>query len=250
MVGRELAHSLSPEIWSGLFNALPDTASVRRSYSLFPLPEIAGVRELVATHPDLRGFNVTIPYKEDVLLLLDGLTAEARAIQAVNTVRVDRRNGEPRLIGHNTDAPGFLSALRRTLGIRPLPEKALVLGTGGAAKAVVYALRSHGVTVTAVSRRPTGDNCIGYDALTGEVMAQHSLIVNATPLGMSPHTDTAPDIPYDLIGPGHVLFDLVYNHAVTRFMEQGSARGAVVSNGMSMLREQAREALRFFIKTS
>lgn len=244
LIGRELGHSRSPQIWSGLFAALPDAASVHRRYDLFPLPSITALPSLIAGHPFLRGFNVTIPYKETVLPYLNALTEEARDIGAVNTVLIDRSGSQPRLIGHNTDACGFLMALRKAIAPRLIPAGAAILGTGGAAKAVSCALTATGTDVVCVSRNPAGEHQIGYDRLA-ERMPE--LIVNATPLGMYPDTDSLPPIPYGLITSRHILFDLVYNPARTRFMEQGEARGAIVANGLEMLHEQAREALRFFL---
>ncbi len=247
LIGRKLEHSRSPQIWEELFAALPDAVSVSRRYTLLPLPSIAALPALIAARPSLRGFNVTIPYKEAILPYLADTTDQARAIGAVNTVLVDRSGRQPRLIGHNTDAKGFLMALRQAVGSRPLPAKALLLGTGGAAKAVLYALTGIGTDVMVVSRTPAAQHRMGYEELSGQIMADRQLIVNATPVGMSPDINSAPPIPYEHISPDHILFDLVYNPPQTRFMASGNAKGAIVTNGLLMLREQAREALRFFL---
>lgn len=244
LIGRELGHSRSPQIWGKLFATLPDAASVRRQYTLFPLPSIAALPGLIAGHPHLRGFNVTIPYKQAILPYLSEITEQARGIGAVNTVLIDRSGSQPRLIGHNTDACGFLMALRKAIAPRSIPAEVVVLGTGGAAKAVSYALTSTGADVVCVSRNPTGAHQIGYDVLTKRLP---ELIVNATPLGMYPDIYSCPPIAYGVITSRHILFDLVYNPVRTRFMEQGEARGALVANGLEMLHEQAREALRFFL---
>lgn len=246
LIGRELGHSLSPQIWEHLFATLTDAASVARCYRLFPLSSIEQLPALIAARPHLRGINVTIPYKRTVIRFLSDLTEEAQAIGAVNTVLIDRSGNVPRLIGHNTDASGFIAALKRLTAGRRFPAKALVLGTGGAARAVRFALEREGTDVLSVSRTPAGPAQIGYVEISRDIMALRTLVVNATPAGMSPDCDNAPPIPYGMIGPDHILFDLVYNPPHTRFMEMGVARGALVTNGMQMLHQQAREALRFF----
>ncbi len=197
------------------------------------------------------GFNVTIPYKREVMAFLDEISEEARAIGAVNVV--DIREG--RLLGYNTDAFGFRAALEeRFPGF--LPERALVLGTGGAARAVCFALRQMGVSYGMVSRQPAevaaafegAEGIFSYEDLKPELVARSRLIVNTTPLGMHPHGESMPPIPYEALGAGHVLYDLIYNPAETLFLARGRAAGAKVLNGLRMLELQADASWRIWAK--
>lgn len=230
LIGRPLCHSRSAAYFKEKFarEGLNDC-----SYALYELEESDGIEALLDAHPDLCGFNVTIPYKQRIIPYLDALTTEAERIGAVNCVR--REGG--RLVGYNTDAIG----LRRSLGeflADELPRSALVLGTGGASLAVQYVLAELGIPFTLVSRDPARGNCT-YDELTGEAVAEHPLIVHATPVGTYPHCDEAPRIPYAYISPAHRLFDLVYNPPLTRFLEYGRRRGARIRNGEGMFVAQA-----------
>ena len=184
----------------------------------------------------LRGFNVTIPYKQAIVPYLSGLSDEARAIGAVNCVKITPEG----LTGYNTDAYGFRRSLLNLLGdVRP--EKALVLGTGGASKAVKYVLEQLGIAFDAVSR--DGKNgAYTYGDLSEEIVRAHRLIVNATPLGTFPNVEGCPVLPYEALGAGHFLFDLVYNPAVTEFLKRGAAQGAATRNGYDMLVGQAEKA--------
>ncbi|MDE6342980.1 MAG: shikimate dehydrogenase, partial [Muribaculaceae bacterium] len=217
-------------------------------YYLFPLPEITDFPHLIADHPDLVGLNVTIPYKVDVIPYLDGLSEEAEGIGAVNVIKIDRSKGEPILIGHNSDAYGFTESLKdvMTSGGRTLPAEgescpALVLGTGGASKAVVWSLRRLGFSPQYVGRKHRED-CLSYDELTREIVERAGVIVNATPLGMTPDVDSAPPFPYGYLDGSQTCFDLVYNPEDTLFMQLCRKQGCLVSNGLEMLRLQAEGA--------
>ena len=205
------------------------------SYHNFPLERIDLLPALLREHPDLCGFNVTIPYKEQVIPCLDQIDEEAVRIGAVNCVRVE--NGK--LTGYNADIYGFENSLLTFIGSeRPA---ALVLGSGGASKAVKYVLARLGMSYKEVSRTKRSDN-LTYGELTPQIMTDHRLIVNTTPLGTFPNTESAPDIPYELLSPRHFLFDLVYNPPLTRFLEWGRKQGASIQNGYDMLVGQAEKS--------
>lgn len=232
LIGYPLSHSFSEKYFAQKFEREGITGC---SYELFPLENIEDVRLLFEVQKDLRGLNVTIPYKESVIEYLDGLDPIAQKIGAVNCIRID----EIQRIGFNTDHAGFRDALKPLL-LRQ-HTRALVLGTGGASKAVLYALQELGITTTIVSRT-AGKYAISYADITAEMMRAHTLIINTTPLGMHPHVEDFPPLPYEHISPDHLLFDLIYNPAETVFMQKGRAQGAKVSNGYTMLQLQAEYA--------
>ncbi|MDE6498028.1 MAG: shikimate dehydrogenase [Muribaculaceae bacterium] len=231
LLGRRLGHSFSRAYFTDKFAR----EGIDAEYLNFELPCIDGLPDLLAQHPALRGFNVTIPYKQAVMPLLHSLDESALRVGAVNVVRVE---SDGSLRGYNTDAPAFATSLRHLIESRPKPARALVLGTGGASLAVTAALRRMDIEPQPVSRTP-GKGRLTYDDLTPEVMAAHGLVVNATPLGTFPQADEAPAIPYDAISPAHACFDLVYNPDPTLFMRLAAERGAAVCSGLEMLRLQA-----------
>ncbi len=230
LIGYPLGHSFSEKYFTEKFlrEGIADC-----QYVTLPIEHIELLPALIEERPSLCGLNVTIPYKEAVIPCLTRLDPTAEAIGAVNCIRI--LDGE--LIGYNTDAEGFRRSLLELIGeARP---RALVLGSGGAAKAVVYVLRSIGLDFSIVSR---ANSSITYDEVTDEVIASNKLIINATPLGMTPHVDTLPSLPYHALTPHHFLYDLVYNPAFTRFLQEGAARGAKTKNGEQMLAVQAEES--------
>ncbi len=231
LIGKTLKHSFSKSYFTEKFQK----EGIDAQYELYELADIAGLKDLLHD-PDLVGLNVTIPYKEQVLPYLNAVDPTAEAIGAVNTIRIERRGAEPFLTGFNTDFIGFTDSLKTML--KPYHQRALILGTGGASKAVRYALVQLGIEPTFVSRTPR-EGGLTYADLDEAVMTSHLLIVNCSPVGMFPHTDEAPDIPYDLLCDKHYLYDLVYNPLRTRFCELGEARGAAVQNGLAMLHGQA-----------
>lgn len=236
LIGRTLGHSFSRDFFSRKFAA----EHIDADYVNFELPDIGDFMELVAEAVDLCGLNVTIPYKELIIPYLNSVADAAGEIGAVNTIRVDYDgHGGITLTGHNTDCIGFSESIRPLL--RPDMKQALVLGTGGASKAVMYALRSLGIKPVQVSRT-AADGRLTYADLTPEVMASHTVIVNTTPLGMWPDVDSCPDIPYHLLTPDHLCYDVVYNPETTEFMKHAAAQGATVKNGLEMLRLQAEAA--------
>lgn len=201
-------------------------------YELYPMPSITGLPGLLETVPQLEGLNVTVPYKEQVKPFLDHITEAAEEVGAVNCIRI--RGG--RKTGYNTDVTGFKNTLVPLLGEKP--EKALILGTGGAAKAVAYVLKELDIAACFVSRRPSPGRYV-YAELTADVIKDHRLIVNASPVGTFPKEKEAPDIPYQFLDKRHLLYDLVYNPAETLFLRLGKQRGAAIKNGYDMLVGQA-----------
>lgn len=227
LIGKSLGHSFSAKFFNGKFKA----EQIDADYQLFEIEDVADIDRLIKEH-NLEGFNVTIPYKEAIIPHLDGLTKEAHDIGAVNCVVI--KNGQK--IGHNTDLTGIEASLH-WLDIDSMP-KALILGTGGASKAVQYALKRRGIEFMVVSRtEDRGD--ITYNNLTPEIIAEHKLIINTTPVGMFPDVENAPTIDYSAISAEHRLFDLVYNPAKTQFLTRGEERGAKTMGGMLMLQTQA-----------
>lgn len=233
LIGYPLSHSFSQKFFTEKFQreGIRDCA-----YENFPLPSIDALRDVLTQHPDLAGLNVTIPYKELVLPFLHHQNEVVKAIGACNCIRIDKGQ----LTGFNTDVIGFETSLREFL--HPHHQKALVLGTGGAAKAIHYVLQKLGIEFIEVSRNAQHARKISYDQLTPEIIASHTLIVNTTPLGMYPNVEECPKIPYEAITPQHYLFDLVYNPAKTLFLQKGEERDAVIKNGYDMLVIQAEES--------
>ncbi|MES2386409.1 MAG: shikimate dehydrogenase [Bacteroidota bacterium] len=240
LIGRPLGHSFSRLYFTSKFEreGISDAG-----YQLFELPEIGAFPGLLNQIPNLAGLNVTIPYKQQVIPFLNGLDASAQLAGAVNVIKFTEDNG---LIGYNSDMFGFLLSLQEQPAFPKLNNKALILGSGGGSKAVKAALGSVGFNYTTVTRNQvSGSNneaLLLYSALSPEIVAAHSLIVNCTPLGMHPDVSSAPEIPYEALGPGHLLFDLVYNPPVTEFMKRGLAMGASAVNGQRMLELQAEKA--------
>ena len=226
IIGNPLIHSFSAKYFNEKFTR----EHIDAEYSLYPLNELTNerVNELLDT---LDGFNVTFPYKEAIIPYLDRLDETAQAIGAVNVVY--------KRVGYNTDYAGFIVSLRPLL--RPFDRQALVLGTGGASKAVCYGLQQLGITPTLVSRTPK-EGQLGYEALHKAVMEQHTIIINCTPLGMFPEVNSCPPIPYEHLTPRHLLYDCVYNPEETLFLRRGKAQGASIQNGKEMLIGQAKEA--------
>ncbi len=236
LIGYPLGHSFSRRFFNEEF--FPEHG-IEAEYLNFEIPEAEGLLEVVRTHPLLRGLNCTIPHKQAIIPLLDEISPEAREIGAVNVIRI--RDG--RLKGFNSDIIGFMDSLRPLL--RPHHRRALVLGSGGASKAVWAGLLRLGLEPMQVSRK-AGDGVLSYEMLTPEVMADCTVVVNCSPVGMFPHVDKCPAIPYELLSGRHLLYDLVYNPLDTLFMQRGRERGATVKNGLEMLRLQALASWKFW----
>lgn len=234
LIGRNISYSFSRTYFNAKFKNL---GLEDYSYENFDLDSIAEIEQRIIPYLDeIGGLNVTIPYKEEIIPYLDEIDQEAEAIGAVNTIKVLPGN---KLKGFNTDAYGFEQALRAKLtgGER----RALVLGTGGASKAIVFVLQKLGMDFTMVSRAG-GEQRISYDELDGTLIGGYDVLINCTPLGTYPNVAQRPPIPYEGLGQGHLLFDLIYNPEKTAFMQEGEKRGAKAINGMTMLENQADRA--------
>ena len=232
LIGYPLGHSFSVNY----FNQKFADEGINAKYINFEIPDVEQIIEVVSAHPELRGLNVTIPYKERIIEFLDQLSPEARAIGAVNVIRVTHDGGKIHMKGFNSDVIGFTQSIEPML--ESYHKKALVLGTGGASKAVCYGLKSLGIEPVCVSRyeRP---NTICYCNITPEVVHEYNVIVNCTPLGMFPRTNECPQLPYEALDERNILYDLVYNPDTTLFMKRGAEHGAQVKNGLEMLLLQA-----------
>ena len=232
LIGYPLGHSFS----KNFFNEKFENEDINAQYLNFELPSIDSLPEIIDMNPELKGLNVTIPYKEKVISFLDYISPEARAIGAVNVIRVTHKGKNVVLRGYNSDVIGF------TKSIEPLLErfhrKALILGTGGASKAVNYGLKSLGLETVFVSRfkRP---GTIQYEEITPEVIKEYNVIVNCTPVGMYPKVETCPRLPYEAMDSHTLLYDLIYNPDETLFLHNGAIHGATVKNGLEMLLLQA-----------
>ncbi len=236
LIGHPLKHSMSRHY----FNEKFEYEGLDCLYQHFDLKSLDELQEVMDRYPDLCGFNVTIPYKEAIIPLLDDIDPVAKAVGAVNVVKIT----EGKLKGYNTDVYGFEQLLNRAINGKTI-EHALILGTGGASKAVQYVLRQKGIAYALVSRDATkGDYT--YDTLTDEILNQNHLIINTTPLGMFPHIDDFPDLHYQGLSKKHVLIDLIYNPKETAFMELGKSWGAKAYGGLQMFEEQAKKTWEIF----
>lgn len=233
LIGKKLGHSFS----QNYFNQKFANEGIDAEYINFELSDIGEFMEVIAEYPLLCGLNVTIPYKTLIIPYLDALSPAAESIGAVNVVEFTGTSENPSFCGHNTDATGFMDDLSVIL-TKPFPSGALVLGSGGASKAVCFALRSMGIEPLVVSREPK-EGMITYRDIDVNVLATYPLIVNTTPLGMWPDCDSCPDIPYDLLGEDNICYDLVYNPQPTLFLEKAAQRGAITRGGRGMLINQA-----------
>ena len=232
LIGYPLGHSFS----IGYFNEKFQNECIDATYENFEIPSIENLTEILDSNPELKGLNVTIPYKEKVISYLDSISPEARAIGAVNVIKVNHKGNKTELKGYNSDVIGF------TQSIEPLLEryhkKALVLGTDGASKAIIFSLKSLGIETLTVSRYER-HGCVRYEDITPEMIKEYNVIVNCTPCGMYPQTDDCPNLPYEAMDSHTLLYDLIYNPDETLFLKKGKAQGATVKNGLEMLLLQA-----------
>jgi shikimate dehydrogenase len=231
LIGYPLSHSGSEAWFAQKFINEGKTGYL---YKNIPLSSLDEFPSIFRKYPVLKGLNVTIPYKEKIIPWLEELDLKAEKIGAVNTILIHRERGNIHIKGFNTDADGFIQSADFSKH-----KHALILGTGGAAKAVAYALAEIGISFLFVSRSKRSTNHLTYHDLTAEVFSRHTLIVNATPLGMFPDNDAFPPIPYHLLSKKHFLYDLVYDPEITAFLKKGSAVGATIQNGLKMLGLQA-----------
>ena len=232
LLGYPLVHSFSQTYFNQKFEA----ENISAQYINFEIPDIGMLMEVVDENENLNGLNVTIPYKEQVIPFLDEIDPAAKEVGAVNVIKFIRDKDGLRLKGYNSDIIGFTDSIKSLL--KPHHQSALVLGTGGAAKAVSYSLRKLGLDVQLVSRRKSA-NTLVYEELTKNDLKTHKVIVNTTPLGMYPNVDICPDIPYRYLTPQHLCYDLIYNPDETLFLKNSRQAGAQVKNGLEMLLLQA-----------
>ena len=254
IIGNPLGHSFSP----GYFNEKFLNEHIDAVYEKHELKNIADLPELLDKEEFLCGLNVTIPYKEKVMEYLDYISPEARSVGAVNVIKVTHTNDVGTIKelkskvtgkktyyteGYNSDVFGFINSMRPLL--MSYHKKALILGTGGASKAINYSLQQLGLETVFVSRT-VRDDMITYSQITPEMMQEYLVIVNCTPCGMAPHYDECPDIPYDALTSRHILYDLIYNPDETLFLKKGKEQGAMTKNGLEMLLLQADESWRLW----
>ena len=237
LIGFPLGHSFSKEYFNNKFIS-EHISNV--DFQNFELESLHNLYQLIKENPQLGGFTVTIPYKEAILPLMNKVSKEVEEIQALNVVKISRQGEEIYLSGYNTDVYGFEKSLREQN--QPHHRQALVLGRGGAAKAVAFVLERSGIDYLFVSRNPENKHTIAYKDLIKEIIDSHTMVINTTPLGMFPKVDSCPDIPYQYLSDKHFLFDLVYNPKQTVFLQKGMERGAKICNGYDMLCYQADKA--------
>lgn len=229
LIGYPLSHSFSKGYFSEKFSKEKITDS---NYEIYPIETIQYFEALCQSHPNFIGLNVTIPYKEQVIPFLDALDEEAKSIGAVNTIKFEN----DKKIGYNSDCYGFERSIKPFLQTHH--KEALILGTGGASKAVEYVLKKLGIQFQYVSRAKS-ERAISYNDLNEEIIQKSTIIINTSPVGMYPNVTAAPPIPYEFIGEKHLLYDLVYNPEETLFLKNGKTKGAQVKNGLEMLYLQA-----------
>lgn len=244
LIGFPLGHSFSKKFFTEKFFK----EGINATYSNYEIPRAEMLMDVIKKHPNLYGLNCTIPHKEAILHLLDEISPEAQEIGAVNVIKIQREPNLPptdnfKLIGYNSDIIGFTQSISPLL--KPYHRKALVLGTGGAAKAIQVGLKKLDIEYTLVSRT-RADGRLTYEDITPELLTDYLVIINCSPVGMFPHTDEAPTLPYDALSEKHLLYDLVYNPAETLFLKKGKAMGATTKNGLEMLELQALAGWKFW----
>lgn len=237
LIGGSLSHSFSQQYFTEKFAKL---GLDNCKYTLFPISDISKFSNVISGNPGLEGLNVTSPYKQTIIPFLDELDSNVLKLGAVNVIKVFHKGNDTFLKGYNTDIFG----LRKTFKSLELPTdcNALILGTGGAAKAAKFTLSEIGIHSTNVSRKPSTLDELPYSKLTPRIIQEHRLIINATPVGMFPNVSDFPDIPYNGISAKHICFDLIYNPEKTKFLEKCESQGAQIANGLEMLYEQAEQA--------
>lgn len=241
LIGYPLGHSFS----MSFFNQKFEDEGIDAKYENFEIPSIDSLPEVLDSNPNLQGLNVTIPYKEKVISFLDSISPEARAIGAVNVIKVTHEGKSVKLKGYNSDVIGFTKSISPML--EKCHKKALILGTGGASKAINFGLKSLGLETVFVSRfeRP---GTIQNKDITPDIVHEYNVIVNCTPIGMYPHTEECPQLPYEAMDSHTILYDLIYNPDNTLFMQRGAEHGANVKNGLEMLLLQAFASWEFWHK--
>lgn len=233
LIGYPLKHSFSSKFFGEKF----DQEKIDAEYNNYEIDNIDVLSSIVSSDSELKGLNVTIPYKEKVIALLDELDETAKAIGAVNVIKITRNQGQVTMKGYNSDLIGFQNSIKPMIDPN-IHTKALILGTGGASKAVEYGLKRLGLETKYVSRT-SSKNVFTYKELSSDILSEYKVIVNASPVGTFPNVDECPNIPYEYLTDSHLLYDLVYNPPITKFLELGAKQGAKIKNGSEMLRLQA-----------
>jgi len=234
LIGKSLTHSFSENYFNNKFLAL-GLKDVQ--YNLLSINNLNELRDKILENPSLIGLNVTIPFKIDVLDYIDELDETAKTIGAVNTLKIKRHDNKINIKGYNTDYLGFSDSIK--LLDYKIPKKALILGTGGASRAVAYTLKLFNIDFLFVSRQQRNETTINYNNLTKNILSHYTLIINTTPLGMYPDTESFPDIPFQYLSKKHLLFDLVYNPEETVLLQKALQQNAYICNGLNMLYAQA-----------
>ena len=244
LIGYPLGHSFSRKFFTEKFAK----EGIDAQYLNFEIPSIEEFPNIIKNNPTLKGLNVTIPYKQQVMQYLDDISEEAKAIGAVNVVKcqLSTVNCQLHLTGYNSDVIGFVNSIKPLL--KPHHKKALILGTGGASKAIRYGLEKKLGMKTLFVSRSAREGMITYEEVTAEVLKEYEVIVNCSPVGMYPHVDECPALPYEAMNESNLLYDLVYNPLETLFMKKGAAQGATVKNGLEMLHLQAIASWEFWEK--
>jgi shikimate dehydrogenase len=240
LIGYPLEHSFSKSYFNDKFSA----ENIDAEYINFEITSIKELKTILKNNPQLKGLNVTIPYKEQVIPYLDHISENARLIGAVNVIKMERNKRKTKLTGFNSDIIGFKESIEPLL--QPHHKQALILGTGGAAKAIFYGLSQLSVVPTYVSRTKESKTVLTYPELDSDILNEHTVIVNCTPVGMWPNVNESPAIPYELLTEKHLLYDLLYNPDETLFMKKGKEQGATVKNGLEMLLLQAFASFEFW----
>lgn len=238
LLGKDISYSFSRGYFADKFKKLGLSTY---HYKNFDLQDIKELPAVIKNEEFVSGINVTIPYKEEVIKYLDKLDKTAEEIGAVNTIKFTKRGN---LKGYNTDVVGFEKSIKPFL--KKHHTKALILGTGGASKAIAYALKKNDIKFKFVSRNPSGKKEISYSDLSEEIIKNFTVIINCTPLGTSPNTHLCPNIPYQYLTEKHLLFDLIYNPEISSFLAKGKEKGAAIKNGYEMLELQAEESWRIW----
>ncbi len=243
LIGQSLTHSYSSTYFENKFK---NENIINSKYLHFELDEIEDIKNILKKHPDLVGLNVTIPFKKTIIHQLDEIDRNSLFIGAVNTIKVLRKKDKIFLSGYNTDAFGFEKTLLPLL--KPHHKKSLVLGTGGASKAVVYILRKNGIAYKEVTRSPYKTNQLEYQMVSEQIIRNYNIIINTTPVGMYPDVNELVNLPYEYVDENNLLYDLVYNPEETGFMKEGKARGAVTFNGIKMFELLAEQSWKIWNK--
>lgn len=234
LIGKNIDYSFSEQYFKTKFKSEDITDAI---YQNFDIKDMSEFETILKNNRDLVGLNVTIPYKESIIPFLDSLNKKAKKIGAVNTIKISKKG---KLKGYNTDCYGFNKSLKPYL--KPKHKFALILGTGGASKAIAYTLKKLDIDYQFVSRQPSKQADLTYNSLTPEIISTHLLIINSTPLGTFPNIEACPKIPYNTLTPSHILFDLIYNPKETQFLKFGRLKGTTTINGLNMLKFQAEKA--------